>query len=163
MISNIGIMSSIERLFENVSPEPNSGCWLWLGGANRDGYGHFKKEHGSRLNKKMMTAHRAAIVLTRGDIPSSAYVLHKCDVRLCCNPEHLEIGNQHKNMNDAMVRSRLRPCIGEKNGRAKISAAIVEEIRSTGVLTKQFRETIRSKWGISASQAYRIKRQECWK
>ena len=31
--------SDIERLMEKVSPEPNSGCWLWTAYATPKGYG----------------------------------------------------------------------------------------------------------------------------
>ena len=34
----IPIKERFERLYV---PEPNSGCWLWLGAVNRSGYGFF--------------------------------------------------------------------------------------------------------------------------
>lgn len=32
----------IERFEQNYIPEPNSGCWLWLGALNKQGYGGIK-------------------------------------------------------------------------------------------------------------------------
>jgi len=31
-----------ERFFDKISPEPNSGCWLWTAGVDSCGYGNFK-------------------------------------------------------------------------------------------------------------------------
>ena len=31
--------SLLDRLLDKVQPEPNSGCWLWVGGVNESGYG----------------------------------------------------------------------------------------------------------------------------
>lgn len=33
--------SDEERFLAMVSPEPNSGCWLWEGTVNSGGYGQF--------------------------------------------------------------------------------------------------------------------------
>lgn len=30
-----------ERFMSHVSPEPNSGCWLWAGCVSKYGYGRF--------------------------------------------------------------------------------------------------------------------------
>ena len=40
------------RFWDKVSPEPNSGCWLWLGSVTAKGYGEFWA--GDRLER----AHR---------------------------------------------------------------------------------------------------------
>jgi DNA invertase Pin-like site-specific DNA recombinase len=34
-------------------------------------------------------------------------VLHRCDVRACCNPHHLFIGTQQDNIRDAAEKGRL--------------------------------------------------------
>ena len=39
-----------ERFWDKVSPEPNSGCWIWCAAIKGLGYGHFKwdgKYHGT--------------------------------------------------------------------------------------------------------------------
>ncbi len=41
-----------------------------------------------------------------GDIPKGLHVLHKCDNRLCINPEHLYLGTNAQNMKDMAIRSR---------------------------------------------------------
>lgn len=53
-------------------------------------------------------AHRVAWELTHGAIADGLFVLHKCDVPLCCNPQHLFLGTQLDNLRDASAKGRLR-------------------------------------------------------
>lgn len=75
---------TLERIFDQISPEPNSGCWLWLGYVNKGGYGTVYHE------KKMHKAHRLIYQAVRGPIPPSLQLDHLCRVRCCVNPSHLE-------------------------------------------------------------------------
>lgn len=34
-------MNTVERFMSKVSPDPNSGCWLWIGYVSPFGYGQF--------------------------------------------------------------------------------------------------------------------------
>jgi hypothetical protein len=52
-------------------------------------------------------SHRVAWMLTHGAIPRDKFVLHRCDVRPCCNPAHLFLGTHAVNMQDAAVKGRL--------------------------------------------------------
>ncbi len=75
-----------ERIEANISPEPNSGCWLWTGGLRdkKDGYG------GVGWNKQTWRTHKLVYTLLVGPVAEGLDLDHKCRVRLCCNPEHLE-------------------------------------------------------------------------
>jgi hypothetical protein len=66
---------------ERYIPEPMSGCFLWLDGVSRRGYGQLKY-HGRDYG-----AHRFSWMLHRGDIPAGMCVLHKCDTPSCVNPD----------------------------------------------------------------------------
>lgn len=96
-------------------PEPNSGCWLWVGAANRDGYGLFC---GSRKGKAQHLAHRISWELFRGPIPQGVEVCHRCDVRCCVNPDHLFLATHTDNMADMYRKGRGRPGVvfGDANG-----------------------------------------------
>ena len=82
-------LAPLERFMRHVSPEPNSGCWLWCGAVRKDGYG--VAGTGSRLHgsRRIPAAHRFSWELHRGPIPVGQWVLHKCDVKICVNPDHL--------------------------------------------------------------------------
>lgn len=84
-------------------PEPMSGCWLWLGFCQENGYGQL---HARSLGER--TAHRASYVLHRGDIPKGSLICHKCDTPSCVNPDHLFIGTAKSNMEDMSNKNRHR-------------------------------------------------------
>jgi hypothetical protein len=84
---------------ERCIPEPNSGCWLWLGSTDKLGYG--KVNVGGHY-----LAHRLAYADTVGPIPDGMLVLHRCDMPSCVNPEHLYVGDDQDNMDDMVERGR---------------------------------------------------------
>lgn len=71
-----------------VVPEPNTGCWLWVGAHDNGGYGIFR-------NQK---AHRFSYTLHRGEIPEGLVLDHLCRVRCCVNPNHLEAVTAKENI-----------------------------------------------------------------
>lgn len=121
-----------------ISPEPNSGCWLWLGYTNRDGYGKFN------VGGKIDGAHRVSYREYRGQIPPGYLVLHSCDVASCVNPDHLRLGSDVENAADKAKRRRVHQ---------KISDQQVAEVRAA---TGRYRD-IGEKYKISASLVCRIK------
>lgn len=109
-----------------------SGCWLWSGAVQRDtGYGRFGMN-----SARVEYAHRAAWLLFRGPIPEGLCVCHRCDVRICVNPEHLFLGTAKDNMRDASTKGRIRIpresfASDERHQVARLSNAQVREIRSS--------------------------------
>lgn len=113
--------SHIERISE-------SGCWLWTGALEKAGYGTLS----IRKDKVLSRAHRISWTLFKGPIPEGLSVLHRCDVRCCVNPNHLFLGTHADNTADMMQKGRGKwmPSPGERNGRAKVTNIIVQEIRA---------------------------------
>ena len=74
----------LERFEAKFVPEPNTGCWLWFACTNDWGYGMF------RVDGKARCAHVLAWRFYCGEVPAGYEVDHKCRVRLCVNPDHLE-------------------------------------------------------------------------
>jgi hypothetical protein len=70
----------LAALEERFIPEPNSGCWLWIGDAQANGYGRYNGT----------VAHRVTYELLVGPIPTGLTLDHKCRIRCCVNPAHLE-------------------------------------------------------------------------
>jgi len=87
-----------ERILDRVQMDPNGGCWFWEGGIKGGGYGAIRDNGGT-------SAHRASYKAFIGPVPEGMVVCHRCDVKLCVNPDHLWIGTQSANMVD-MVRKR---------------------------------------------------------
>lgn len=77
-----------QRFWSKVCPEPNTGCWLW-GGDSNGSYGSL----GVCRNGKMIRvlAHRLSFEMHVGPIPAHLQIDHKCRMKMCVNPEHLEL------------------------------------------------------------------------
>jgi len=82
----------LERLLDMVHPEPMGGCWLWTGAVAK-GYGIINV--GNKMARK---AHRVSYELHVGSIPHGLHLDHKCRVRCCVNPDHLEPVTQQENI-----------------------------------------------------------------
>lgn len=108
-------MNDKERFLSKVNK--TSGCWLWQGATNPDGYGRF------RLNGRIEYAHRVSHRLFKGPVPDGAQVMHKCDVRSCVRPAHIRAGSTQQNHDDKKARGR---CPGWKT---KFTAAERAKIR----------------------------------
>lgn len=77
-------------------------CILWTGRKNHHNYGLITKKHVPKL------VHRLMWESVNGPIPKGIFVLHKCDVRHCINPDHLFLGTHQDNMNDMKAKGRSR-------------------------------------------------------
>lgn len=109
-------MKTLAEIFDNATPEPNTGCLLWLGGVNRDGYPTVFWEGRTRLVTRL--------VMGGGKpLPEGQCALHKCDVPCCVNPAHLWAGTQADNMADKVSKGRARghSMKGEKHPSRKLS------------------------------------------
>lgn len=72
------------RLAARLEAVPFSGCWVYAGELNRNGYGRVWVEGERRM------AHIAAYEALVGPVPEGLVLDHLCRVRCCCNPHHLE-------------------------------------------------------------------------
>jgi HNH endonuclease len=154
-------MTDILEIFpDRVSPEPNSGCWLWTAAVASHGYG--------TLNKNT-TAHRYSCQLSFGPIPEGMLALHKCDNKLCVNPAHLYLGTKSDNGRDAYARGQNGRQIRrrrENHQSALLTVDQVKEIRSlphgrqkrgAGVISD-----MATRFGVSAATIYDVRLGRSW-
>lgn len=89
--------------------QPHLGrCWLWTAGVWSRGYGAFGFR-GSQIK-----SHRLSYLTEVGPIPNvTPFVLHSCDVRLCCNPTHLFLGTYADNAADMCSKGRQHVACGD--------------------------------------------------
>jgi hypothetical protein len=118
-------MGDVEKFMQLVYPEPNTGCWLWAGRHDSNGYGrgHFK-------NRTVQLAHRWSYIIAKGPITNNLCVLHKCDNPACVNPDHLYLGDQKQNNSDRDQRGRQKTKRGEDHKLAKLTEDSVIAIRA---------------------------------
>lgn len=88
-----------ERFDEKWIPEPNTGCWLWMGPTAGRGYASTYVE-GQRWGSK---AHRVAWELYRGPIPEGLVIDHICRQKMCVNPDHLRPVTQYVNSTENTI------------------------------------------------------------
>src|SRR5689334_14600143 len=85
-----------ERIAHFTRTDPLSGCHIWHGNL-KDGYGNL------RYQGKTWFAHRLAWEVKHGPIPDGLVLRHRCNVRRCCNPDHLVPGTRAENNADQKV------------------------------------------------------------
>lgn len=141
-----------KRFEDHISPEPNSGCWLW------DGLGKDQRGYYSIHSKgKLQRVHRVAFERYRGQIPQGLIVCHRCDVRCCVNPDHLFLGSPADNTADMIQKGRMPR--GERRGHAKLTTEQVQEIKASTISSS----LAGKRYGVNASIIRRIRRGEIWK
>ena len=129
----------MKRFWDEVNIRSN--CWEWQGARRPDGYGVFK------IDKKTVQAHRQAFELTNGKIPKGKLILHRCDNRPCCNPNHLFMGTYADNTTD-MVQKKRHPH-KETNGRSKLTLDDVMAAQKLYAMGDITLATLAQKYGIT--------------
>lgn len=138
-------LSRKEQVLEGYIPEPNSGCWLWTGTVNDEGYGLIK------VRGRIIRAHRAAYEDLVGPIPAGKLVCHKCDVRSCINPDHLFTGTVADNARDMGRKGRQHL--------SRLTAANVLEIRASDLSAA----TLAKAFGVHPVTIRDIRRRHTWR
>lgn len=146
-----------DRFMKHVFPEPNSGCWLWVGFVGGNGYGGIRQ---TGPDEKSRTAHRVSWEIHFGPIPPGLCVLHKCDVRSCVNPQHLFLGTKKDNTQDSLAKGRFTT--GEVNGWSKLTDESVMSMRRRRKLGEKIRD-LASEFGVCYETARRVLAGERWK
>lgn len=143
---------TLEEIFDNILPVTESGCWLWEGRTPK-GYGTVWYEG------KDIRVHRLLYSLTFGSIPKGLGILHKCDVKSCCNPSHLYAGTQLQNARDAKDRGRMKPAKGAAQGSSKLTEEDVLNISRDG----RQQSVIAKQYGVTRQCIWRILHKETWR
>jgi hypothetical protein len=115
-----------------VSPDAQSGCWIWTRSKTPLGYGY------TTLNGRRVPAHRAMYMLANGvSLETKQFVCHKCDNPSCVNPDHMFVGSQGDNMRDMVAKGRnvakTKPHVfprGSASHRSKLTDEQVAELRA---------------------------------
>jgi hypothetical protein len=142
-------------LLERVEFDTNGGCWLWPQYLASNGYAH------TRMLGEQITVHRLSWRVFRGNIPRGLVVCHRCDVRACCNPDHLFLGTHADNIADMISKGRHSPRRGEQNTLSKLT----EDQAVTIIARAGAGEPLRSlalEYGVSYSTIYYVKTGRSW-
>lgn len=135
-----------------------SACWPWRGHiCEKTGYGDIP---GRYACGKRTSAHRRAWALANRCDPDRLCVLHKCDNRVCANPAHLFLGTHRTNLWDSWKKGRAVVCApGEDHPRAKLTEAIVRQIRTGG----EDAALLAEQYGVSVGTIRNARRGVTWR
>lgn len=141
-------------------PDPNSGCWIWIGATDRKGYGQIRKKN------KLWQAHRYSYMIHNEDYDPILWVLHSCDIPCCVNPNHLRQGTIIDNMCDLVKRGRGRvprhTLRGEGHPRRKLNNKSVVDIRKSYLLGTMSISELTIKYGVSRTTIRYIINRKTW-
>lgn len=145
------MVSLSDRLSEKSIPVTESGCVIWDGWVDRDGYGRIK------IGSSNYAVHRVAWELNFGPIPYGMSVCHHCDVPACINQTHLFIGNNSDNVADKVAKHR------QARGSMRRSAKLTERDVTAILQSNRTALELARQYGIDRSKIYRIRSGDSWK
>lgn len=111
-----------------------------------------------KLNGKRKSIARHIVFRRHGELDDKTVTRHTCDHPWCVNPDHLLMGTQRDNMQDATDRNRYACVKGELNGRCKLTESDVSAIRSSIDSCNM----LASHYGVSKSTIYHVKKSRTW-
>lgn len=132
-----------------------NGCWNCTSHRpNKGGYPQYTILGNSE------TLHRRMYRNYVGEIGDGLCVCHKCDNRMCINPDHLFVGTKKDNNDDRRNKGRNANFKGIKNPKAKLTEPQVIEIRNmTGITHSK----IAKLYNITKGHVTNIRRLYNWK
>ena len=140
-ISEIKIDEKTRKKIENQIKKTNS-CWIWNGSVDKNGYGRIG------INKKHYPCHRIVYYIYKQDKEIDfLHVLHKCNNKLCCNPDHLCLGTDKENSIDSIIFNTTK--------KSKISLEQAKEIKEKRIAGLTVKE-ISKETGINEDLIYAI-------
>lgn len=119
VVAVLAVDPNVSIRIERLSiPEPNTGCYLWLGKLDDNGYARitgYAKTIGLCVKEERSSVRVSRVILARklGRMPVGL-ALHTCDMPCCVNEDHLYEGSRYDNSKDIIKRNRM-----SKNSRAR--------------------------------------------
>ncbi len=129
-----------------LKPELETPCWIWKN--RQDVSKYYTMSYKCITFALHILAHKVFVNEKHSD-PGKPFVLHKCAIRACCNPDHLYLGDKKDNGIDAVKD-------GHKN--VKLTTEQVIEIRNAEGTHKSIGE----RYGVCGSTIGAIKNGKRW-
>lgn len=132
-------------------------CLEWTGSIKNNGYGQILD------GKTPLYTHRLSWIINNGDIPNELYVLHHCDNRKCCNPNHLFLGTPKDNFDDMVSKDRRVWFRGDEHASSKLKEKDVLEILRLYDTGKYTQKQLAEMYGVERSRISDIHIGRGWK
>jgi hypothetical protein len=165
----MSVKHTAETFWKRVATKGPDECWEWLGARTSSGYGSLS------FRGVTTVAHRVAYALGVGGIQLPTgfrivgkaaryrrFVLHRCDNRGCCNPNHLFLGSMSTNLKDAYSKKRkAQPKSSHVN--AKLLPQQVIDIRRVYDAGEETQDRLARMYGVSQRVISLVVRRESYK
>lgn len=148
------VVADWDRFWAKVQIGGEDECWPWTEGTDDAGYGMFQ------IRGTVERSHRAAFLMTGGELLPGDMVCHSCDNPPCCNQKHLFRSDHDGNMLDARTKGRMNQ--GSRNFAAVLDEDRVREIR-VSLLAGMSRRTLAVAYGVSYATICQIASGRTWR
>ena len=152
-----------QRLDQYAKVFSESGCRMWDGHRDKDGYGIACMTLSD--GKKNRKVHQLVYESVYGKIPNGLFVCHACDTPSCVNIDHLFLGTAKENNHDMIGKGRQKygkqNNNGARNPMARLTAESVLLMRNlyAGGATLS---GLCERFNISRSHAHKIVKKVSW-
>ena len=148
---------NIALFIDGVEIRALSQCWPWLKGLIPSGYGSFS------VHDRTYLAHRISWILNNDSVPEGLCVLHKCDNKLCVNPNHLFLGTLGDNCRDMKNKGRAAHPIGELHPLHKLTWTKVDQIRQLAQSGTYSNEKLAQMFEVDPSSISKVLHNHIWR
>jgi hypothetical protein len=147
-----------EKLLSRSEKDPETGCLVWQGAQSTFGHGHIV------INGVQMLTHRLSYELHEEEIADGMQINHKCHNPACINPEHLYMGTQKENVNDAVEEGSYVSNfgVGEGHIHSKLCEQDVIEMREKYETGDYTHEELADEYGVGVNTAGEAIRGVTW-
>lgn len=146
-----------ERFWKKVDKTTTpDGCWEWLG-ANT---GKQDYQYGQMTinGERRMATHVSWELQNEQAFPAGKIACHTCNNPSCVRPDHIYLGNQKTNMQDAVRAGHLNH-EGELNSRAKLTREQAQFVRTSELTYRK----LAGMFGVSTWTIRNIRKNISWK
>lgn len=126
------VLALLEKGLERVRPNLEQSAALQADCIDHEGTLHENGYGRVWIDGREYRAHRLALATAHGiayDELEGFDVLHDCDRKLCCNPEHLRLATNVENVEDTVSRDRQPRMRGMRNGMARVPPEVIDAIQ----------------------------------